>query len=149
MSAAARTSLRRRWLRFAKLDPLHAARLLGFGLASAAVLCGCGSTQQPSGNASPTAPPRIFDGLQAPLWSAQVNAHLGRIGLRLAARHELSPTESAVARLAAQGSTNRAIASKLFLSPKSVDSVILRVYDKLGIRSRAELGSWMTAHKDH
>jgi DNA-binding CsgD family transcriptional regulator len=91
---------------------------------------------------------KIFDGLQAPLWSAQVHADLGRIGMRPAARHELSPTESAVARLAAQGRTNREIASKLFLSPKSVDSVILRVYDKLGIRSRAELGSWMTAHKN-
>ena len=57
MSATARTSLRRMRVRFAKLDPPQAARLLCAGLASAAVLCGCGSTQQPSGNASPTAPP--------------------------------------------------------------------------------------------
>lgn len=91
---------------------------------------------------------KIFDGLQAPLWSAQVHADLERIGLRPPARNALSPTESAVARLASQGRTNREIATKLFLSAKSVDSVILRVYDKLGIRSRAELGSWMTAHKD-
>ncbi len=91
---------------------------------------------------------KIFDGLPAPLWSAQAQQDLERIGLRPAARHELSSTEAAVARLAGQGRTNREIAAELFLSSKTVDGVILRVYDKLGFRSRAELGSWMTAHKD-
>jgi DNA-binding CsgD family transcriptional regulator len=90
----------------------------------------------------------IFDALPAPLWSAQAQRDLDRIGMRPAASDGLSPTESAVARLAAQGKTNRDIASNLFLSPKSVDGVMLRIYDKLGIRSRAELASWMAAHKD-
>ena len=36
--------------------------------------------------------------------------------------------------------TNRDIASALFISPKTVESNLSRVYRKLGIRSRAELG---------
>lgn len=90
----------------------------------------------------------IFDGLGAPLWSDRARADLRRIGLRPPAPNQLSATETAVAGLAAQGRTNREIASELFLSPKSVDGVILRVYDKLGIRSRAELGAWMGSHKN-
>ena len=45
-----------------------------------------------------------------------------------------------VAELAATGMTNRDIASALFISPKTVESNLSRVYRKLGIRSRAELG---------
>jgi DNA-binding CsgD family transcriptional regulator len=90
----------------------------------------------------------IFDRLHARLWADQAHGDLERVGLRPPASHELTASEAAVARLAAEGRTNREVASALFLSPKSVDGVILRVYEKLGIRSRAELGSWRAAHKD-
>jgi DNA-binding NarL/FixJ family response regulator len=86
---------------------------------------------------------RIFDGLGARLWARRAHAELARIGLRPPSAHELSQTETQVARLAADGMTNRQIASALFLSPRSVDGVIARIYQKLGIRSRAELGSRM------
>jgi len=89
----------------------------------------------------------VFEQLGAQLWAARARSELERIGLRPPASHDLTGTESAVARLAAQGRTNREIASTLFLSPKSVDGVILRIYGKLGIRSRAELGSRMSAFK--
>ena len=46
-----------------------------------------------------------------------------------------------VARLAARGMTNRQVAEALVMSPKSIDAVLGRVYGKLGIRSRAELGA--------
>ena len=36
--------------------------------------------------------------------------------------------------------TNREIAGSVFLTPKTVEAVLSRVYRKLGIRSRAELG---------
>jgi len=39
--------------------------------------------------------------------------------------------------------TNRAIAKRIFVSPKTVESNLARVYRKLGIRSRAELGRAM------
>jgi hypothetical protein len=48
-----------------------------------------------------------------------------------------------VARLAAQGRTNRAIADALFISPKTVEANLARVYRKLRISSRAELGAAM------
>jgi len=39
--------------------------------------------------------------------------------------------------------TNRDVAGTLFISPKTVESNLARVYHKLGIRSRAELGQRM------
>jgi DNA-binding CsgD family transcriptional regulator len=45
-----------------------------------------------------------------------------------------------VAELAASGMTNREVAAALFISPKTVEHNLSRVYRKLGIRSRAELG---------
>jgi len=40
-------------------------------------------------------------------------------------------------------STNREVASQLFVSAKIVEAHLARVYRKLGIRSRAELGRRM------
>ena len=54
-------------------------------------------------------------------------------------------TERQVALLAAQGLTSRQIAEQAFIAPKTVGNVLGRVYSKLGIHSRAELGSWMAA----
>jgi DNA-binding NarL/FixJ family response regulator len=45
-----------------------------------------------------------------------------------------------VAELAAAGMTNKDVAAKLFISPKTVEHNIGRIYRKLGIRTRAELG---------
>ena len=45
--------------------------------------------------------------------------------------------------LAAAGLTNREVAHQLFLAVKTVEANIARVYRKLGIRSRAELGQRM------
>ena len=42
-------------------------------------------------------------------------------------------------RLAAQGKTNREVAAALFLSERTVESHLTRVYAKLGVRSRTEL----------
>jgi DNA-binding NarL/FixJ family response regulator len=39
--------------------------------------------------------------------------------------------------------TNRDVATALFISPKTVEATLARVYRKLGIRSRAELGRRM------
>jgi DNA-binding NarL/FixJ family response regulator len=55
----------------------------------------------------------------------------------------LSPSEQRVAELAASGMTNRDVATALFISPKTVESNLARIYRKLGIHSRAELGRQM------
>ncbi|MGH2799124.1 MAG: response regulator transcription factor [Thermoleophilaceae bacterium] len=52
-----------------------------------------------------------------------------------------------MAELAARGFTNREVASKLFISPKTVEANLSRAYQKLGIHSRAELGRRMAEER--
>jgi DNA-binding NarL/FixJ family response regulator len=59
------------------------------------------------------------------------------------ARLELTPSERRVAELAAAGLTNRDVATKLFVSAKTVEANLTQIYRKLGIRTRAELGRVM------
>lgn len=82
----------------------------------------------------------IFESLGSPGWAHRARAELGRIGLVRRARDTLTSTEEQVASLAATGLTNRAIAERAFLSPKTVEANLARIYQKLGIHSRAELG---------
>jgi DNA-binding NarL/FixJ family response regulator len=51
----------------------------------------------------------------------------------------LTPSERRVADLAAEGPTNREIAQALFVTPKTVEVHLSRVYRKLGISSRSQL----------
>ena len=53
----------------------------------------------------------------------------------------LTPSERRVAEAAAAGATNREVAAQLFLSPKTVEMHLGRVYRKLGIASRGELAA--------
>jgi DNA-binding CsgD family transcriptional regulator len=87
---------------------------------------------------------RLFESLGAPLWADKTRVELGRIGLRPRAPTELTDTERRVAELAAQGLSTREIAKVAFLAPKTVGNVLGRVYEKLGISSRAQLGALMT-----
>jgi DNA-binding CsgD family transcriptional regulator len=84
-----------------------------------------------------------FEELRAVAWAARARQELGRIGLRPRAPDELTETERTVARLAAEGHTSRAIAALAFMSPRTVEGVLARVYRKLGVASRAELGRAM------
>jgi DNA-binding CsgD family transcriptional regulator len=86
----------------------------------------------------------IFESLPAPAWAARARSELSRIGLRPPAPLELTATEERVAVLAASGQTNRQVAAALFLSPRTVEANLARVYRKLGVSSRAELGAAMT-----
>lgn len=84
-----------------------------------------------------------FDRLGAPDWSRRARDELGRVGLRRGDPDELTETERKIAELAATGLTNREVAQAAFVSPKTVEANLARVYRKLGIRSRAELGAAM------
>ena len=86
---------------------------------------------------------RIFEALGAPLWSRRAIDEAARLGVRRNAGASLTPSEREVAQLAARGLTNREVAERLFVSPKTVEANLSRVYSKLAIRSRAELGRVM------
>jgi DNA-binding NarL/FixJ family response regulator len=85
----------------------------------------------------------IFDRLGAPVWAQQARSELARVGPRRRSPDDLTATELRVAELTAAGLTNREVAKAAFMSPKTVEANLARVYRKLGIRSRAELGARM------
>ncbi len=58
---------------------------------------------------------------------------------RVTGRDALTPSELRVARLAAEGRTNNEVAQALFVTPKTIDTHLTRVYSKLGISSRRAL----------
>jgi DNA-binding CsgD family transcriptional regulator len=55
------------------------------------------------------------------------------------ALRELTPQQRQTVRLASDGLTDREIADRLFLSPRTVGSHLYRSYPKLGIASRHQL----------
>ncbi|HEY1489148.1 MAG TPA: AAA family ATPase [Micromonosporaceae bacterium] len=81
-----------------------------------------------------------FASFGAAAWLQQAEAELARVNLRPRATAELTVAEHRVAELAAAGLSNRDIANQLFLSVKTVEANLGRIYRKLDIRSRAELG---------
>ena len=61
---------------------------------------------------------------------------------------EFTPSERQVARLAADGLTNRQIAENLFVSEKTVEAHLSRAYRKLGVKSRTQLAMRLVATVD-
>jgi len=84
---------------------------------------------------------RQFEEVGAPVWAERARAELRRISGRRAGGDELTETESRVAALAAEGLSNKQIASALFMGLSTVEAHLSRVYRKLGIGSRAALAS--------
>jgi DNA-binding CsgD family transcriptional regulator len=60
----------------------------------------------------------------------------------------LTPSELRVARLAAEGRSNREIACELYVTLKAIEGHLARVYAKLGIEGRAELPSALAEGKN-
>ncbi len=88
----------------------------------------------------------IFEQLGAEPWALRAHEELRRTAAR-AAPTGLSETELKIARLAADGLTNQAIAAEVFVSRKTVEANLGRVYRKLGIRSRAQLARALEARE--
>ena len=76
-----------------------------------------------------------FEDLHTPEWAERARNELARIPDHRS--DGLTPTEDRVARLAADGLTNGQIAERLFLSPKTVEVNLTRIYRKLGVRRAA------------
>jgi DNA-binding CsgD family transcriptional regulator len=81
----------------------------------------------------------IFERIGAALWADRARSELKRISGRAASPGKLTPAEERVATLVADGKTNREVAKALFLSDRTVEGHLSRIYGKLGVRSRAEL----------
>jgi DNA-binding CsgD family transcriptional regulator len=86
----------------------------------------------------------IFQRLGAEPWAARARSELLATGETVrsgeAARtDELTAQEAAVARLVADGATNREAAAALYVSVKTIETHLGRVYRKLQVRSRTEL----------
>lgn len=61
------------------------------------------------------------------------------LGTRTTGAGGLTPQEEEIAKLVAEGATNREVARELFLSSKTIEYHLTRVYRKLGVRTRNEL----------
>jgi DNA-binding CsgD family transcriptional regulator len=81
-----------------------------------------------------------FEKLNVPLWAARARDSLARTDAYPARASVLTASERRVAELVASGMTNRDVAAALFISVKTVEVNLTRIYRKLDIRSRAELG---------
>jgi DNA-binding CsgD family transcriptional regulator len=81
-----------------------------------------------------------FEELRAPLWADRARAELRRVGGRIPARH-LTPTEEKVAELVSTGLTNQEVADTLFMSVRTVEANLSRIYHKLGVRSRTQVSA--------
>jgi DNA-binding CsgD family transcriptional regulator len=90
----------------------------------------------------------LFGDVGTAQWAANAQTELDRLGLRPGPTDQLTPTEARVAELAASGLTNREMAAALSVSPKTIEANLSRLYRKLGIRSRAELGRYMAQQQD-
>lgn len=53
----------------------------------------------------------------------------------------LTATEARIAALVTRGATNREIAAQIFVSVKTVEANLTRIYRKLGVRSRSQLSA--------
>jgi DNA-binding CsgD family transcriptional regulator len=92
----------------------------------------------------------IFDDLGAKPWGEQTRQQLRASGEHSQPPRQnmvgrLTPQELEIARLAAQGMTNREIGQRLYLSPRTVGAHLYRIFPKLDITSRRELSATLPA----
>jgi DNA-binding CsgD family transcriptional regulator len=82
---------------------------------------------------------QTFKQLGTEAWSERAEAELARCLSGKRDSTSLTPTQKRIADMALSGMTNQDIAAALFISPKTVEVNLSRVYRKLNIRSRREL----------
>jgi DNA-binding CsgD family transcriptional regulator/tetratricopeptide (TPR) repeat protein len=85
-----------------------------------------------------------FEGLGMASWAERARGELTATGETARKRDvstldDLTPQELRIARLVAAGGTNRDVAAELYVSPKTVEYHLRKVFMKLGVASRVEL----------
>jgi DNA-binding NarL/FixJ family response regulator len=94
-----------------------------------------------------------FDALGVRPWSERARQELRASGERCGrctpdTLDELTPQELQIAQMAAGGLSNRDIGQRLFLSHRTVESHLYRVFPKLGVTSRAQLAGVLGSKTD-
>ena len=87
-----------------------------------------------------TAAARTFADLGIPRWTERASAEAERVGLHPTS-DTLTVSERRVAELVANGRSNQETADELFISVKTVEANLTRIYRKLSVRSRTELAN--------
>ena len=75
-----------------------------------------------------------FEELGAAIWADKARNDLARIGGRSPSGDTLTPAEERVATLVAEGCSNKEVAAALFMSVRTVETHLGKIYSKLGIR---------------
>jgi DNA-binding CsgD family transcriptional regulator len=86
----------------------------------------------------------LFDALGAAAWGRRARQELRATGEKVGRRapdlrDRLTAQELQIAQLAAEGLSNRQIAERLFLSPRTIGGHLYRIFPKLEITARAQL----------
>jgi ATP/maltotriose-dependent transcriptional regulator MalT len=95
----------------------------------------------------------LFRQVGAPPWEERAESELRATGETARQRDpstldELTPQELQIAALVGAGMTNREVAAQLFLSPRTIDYHLRKVFSKLGVASRTELiGMGLAEHQ--
>ena len=71
----------------------------------------------------------------------ELRAAGGVVGEEVASHQLLTPHELQVARLVVGGASNRDLAAKLFISPRTVEAHLTAIFRKLGVRNRRQLAA--------
>jgi DNA-binding NarL/FixJ family response regulator len=99
--------------------------------------------------------------LGKPAGDAEAPDHAGPVARKTAAARNaavaggnagaglLAKREADVARLVAEGLTNKQIGARLFISERTVDSHVRSIMNKLGANSRAQVAAWMASADHH
>ncbi|MGW6280305.1 ATP-binding protein [Kribbella sp. NPDC055071] len=91
-----------------------------------------------------TAAADSFDDLGIPRWAERARDDAGRVGL-YPSTTTLTATERRVAELVGSGLSNQEAAAELFMSVKTVEANLTRIYRKLAVRSRTELANHLNS----
>ena len=73
--------------------------------------------------------------------TTELRAAGGVVGEDVASHQLLTPHELQVARLVVSGASNRDLAAKLFISPRTVEAHLTAIFRKLAVRNRRELSA--------
>jgi DNA-binding CsgD family transcriptional regulator len=95
----------------------------------------------------------VFEGLGTAPWAERARGELNATGETARKRDastidDLTPQELRIAQLVAAGASNRDAAAQLFVSPKTIEYHLRKVFLKLGLSSRIELARLQLAGPD-